>query len=78
MFAIASEIALLGRGGLDINNPEKKYQLKSLDGDFTGLHLLCYMYVGFRILDETLDVGADLSSEYQAALRLFSNQIDDC
>jgi len=34
--------------------------------------------VGFRILDETLDVGADLSSEYQAALRLFSNQIDDC
>jgi tetratricopeptide (TPR) repeat protein len=78
VFAIASEIALLGQSGLDINNPEKKYQLRSLKGDFTGLHLLCYMYVGFRILDENLDIGADLSSEYKAALQLFSNQIDDC
>lgn len=74
---ITSEIALLGRRGLDINNPEKKYHLNSLTGDFTGLHLLCYMYVGFRILDEELDIGADLSSEYKAALRLFSKQIDE-
>lgn len=74
---ITSEIAFLGRRGLDINNPEKKYHLNSLTGDFTGLHLLCYMYVGFRILDEELDIGADLSSEYKAALRLFSKQIDE-
>ena len=78
IFSIASEIALVGRSGLDINNPEKKYRLKSLNGEFTGLHLLCYMYVGFRIYDENVDIGADLSSEYQAALKLFSNQIDDC
>lgn len=74
---ITSEIAFLGRRGLDINNPEKKYHLNSLTGDFTGLHLVCYMYVGFRILDEELDIGADLSSEYKAALRLFSKQIDE-
>ena len=72
-----SEIAFLGRRGLDINKPEKKYHLNSLKGDFTGLDLLCHMYVGFRILDQELDIGADLSSEYQAALRLFSKQIDD-
>ena len=54
IFAIVSEIALLGRSGLDINNPEKKYRLNSLKGEFTGLHLLCYMYVGFRIIDENL------------------------
>jgi len=78
IFTIASEIALLGRTGLDINHPEKRYHLNSLTGDFSGLHLLCYMYVGFRILDENVDIGADLSSEYHAALKLFSNQIDDC
>lgn len=35
--AIASEIALLGRRGLDINSPEKKYRLNSLSGEFSGL-----------------------------------------
>jgi tetratricopeptide (TPR) repeat protein len=74
---ITSEIAFLGRRGLDINNPEKKYHLNSLEGDFTGLGLLCHMYVGFKILEQDLDIGADLSSEYEAALRLFSKQIDE-
>jgi tetratricopeptide (TPR) repeat protein len=73
IFAVVSEIALLGRHGLDINNPEKKYRLKSLKGDFSGLHLLCCMYVGFRIYDDSIDIGADLSSEYQAAIKLFAN-----
>jgi len=78
IFAIVSEIGLLGRSGLDINHPEKKYRINLIKGEFSGLHLLCYMYVGFRILDENVDVGADLSSEYQTALKLFSNQIDEC
>jgi tetratricopeptide (TPR) repeat protein len=78
IFSIVSEIAFLGRGGLDINNPVKKYRLKSLEGEFSGQQLVCYMYVGFRILDENVDIGADLSTEYKAALKLFSNQIDDC
>jgi tetratricopeptide (TPR) repeat protein len=77
IFAIVSEIALLGRGGLDINHPDKTYRLNSLKGEYTGLHLLCLMYVGFRIYDESVNIGADLSTEYQAALKLFSNQIDE-
>jgi tetratricopeptide (TPR) repeat protein len=74
---IVSEIAFLGKRGLDIHSSEKRYHLNSLEGDFTGLDLLCHMYVGFRILDQDIDIGADLSSEYQAALRLFSKQIDE-
>jgi hypothetical protein len=74
---IVGEIALLGRSGLDINNPQRKYDLKRLRGEFTGLQLVCYMYVGFRILDENVDIGADLSTEYNAAVRLFSNQLDE-
>lgn len=78
IFGIVSEIALLGGSGLDINNPDKRYRLNSLEGEFTGLQALCYMYVGFRIVDENVDIGADLSSEYHAALRIFSNQLDEC
>ena len=37
---IAVEIAMLGRSGLDINDPTDKYKLKTLPGQFTGLHLL--------------------------------------
>ena len=68
---IAFEIAMLGQSGLDIHNPEKKYQIESLSGEFTGLQLLSYMYVGFQIVNPSVDLGADLSAEYQAALSMF-------
>jgi tetratricopeptide (TPR) repeat protein len=67
---ITAEIALLGRQGLDINNPDKKYTLKSLDGEFTGLQLVSYMYVGFKKIAPDRDVGIDLSKEYNMALKL--------
>ena len=69
--AITTEIALLGRGGLDINDPEKKYTLKSLDGEFTGLQLVSYMYVGIKRIDPNQDAGIDLAEEYSMALKLF-------
>jgi tetratricopeptide (TPR) repeat protein len=69
--AIAFEIALLGQGGLDIHNPDREYRINSLPGEFTGLQLLCYMYVGFQIIDPSVDIGADLLDEYQAALSMF-------
>ena len=37
---IAFEIALLGQRGLDINNPEQKYSLRTLPGKYSGLFLL--------------------------------------
>jgi tetratricopeptide (TPR) repeat protein len=64
---IGVEIAILGQGGLDINNPDKKYKLKTLPGEFSGLHLVSIMYAALKHLDPKLDVGIDLSAEYEAA-----------
>ena len=71
---ISFEIALIGREGLDINNPQKKYRIKLLEGEYTGLQLVCYMYAGFKRIDHLLDVGIDLSKEYQFAMKLFSSE----
>ena len=71
---IAFEIAIKGQSGLDINDPAKKYTLKSLPGKFSGLHLLAIMYAGFKQIDPTLDSGADFDAEYEAAMQMFSKQ----
>ena len=68
--AIALEIAMLGRTGLDINDPTDKYELKSLPGMFSGLHLLAIMYAAFRQIDPAMETGADFTAEYEAALKL--------
>ena len=68
---IVGEIALMGAGGIDYTSSEQKYSLKSVPGEqFSGLQLLCMMYVGFKDIKPTLDVGVDLSEPYQAALKL--------
>ncbi len=64
---IAFEIATLGMKGLNVNDPDQKYQLKSLPGSFSGLHLVCLMYVGFKIVAPERDIGFDLAKEYGAA-----------
>jgi tetratricopeptide (TPR) repeat protein len=68
---ITFEIAMLGQSGLDINNPTKKYQLKSMPGDFTGMQLLSYMYVGLKQMEPGIDTGIDLEKEYRRAMELF-------
>jgi len=68
---VTFEIAMMGQGGLAINNPDKKYRLKSLDGEFTALHLVTYMYVGMSIVMPGQDAGIDLSAEFKAARALF-------
>lgn len=74
--SISFEIAMLGRSGLDIHNPDRKYRLTSLPGEFTGLHLVCLMYVGFQKIDPSADIGMDLSKEYEAARKLFEVRRD--
>jgi hypothetical protein len=68
--AIALEIAILGRSGLDINDPAEKYSLKSLPGKFSGLHLLAIMYTAFQQIDPTMETGADFAAEYKAAVEM--------
>jgi tetratricopeptide (TPR) repeat protein len=72
MRAAVYEIAVLGRGGLDVHDTTPKYALKSMPGQFTGLHLVSLMFVGFRQIDPSLDGGIDLSPEYAEAKKLFT------
>lgn len=66
--AIAFEIAALGQGGLSVKEPSWKYALKSLPGrEFSGLLLVSMMYVGFKQIDPSVNVGFDLSKEYERA-----------
>jgi hypothetical protein len=68
--AIALEIAILGRSGQDINDPDEKYSLKSLPGNFSGLHLLVIMCTAFRQIDPPIDIGVAFAAEYQAAMEM--------
>ena len=61
------EISLLGRNGLDTNDSVQKYTLRGLPGNFSGLQLVCMMYVGFQQFAPQQDIGFDLSKEYEAA-----------
>lgn len=67
---IALEIAVLGRSGLDINDPDSKYKLKTLPGTYSGLNLLAIMYSAFHQIDPKMEVGADFSAEYAAAINM--------
>ena len=69
--AIVYEIAVLGRGGLDIHDPATNYTLKSLPGTFSGMHLVCLMYTGSRMIEPDLDCGIDFSKEYGEAKKMF-------
>lgn len=68
--AIAFEIAKVGEQGLDPSDPNPKYTLQSMKGEFTALGLLCYMYVGFQIIKPDVDIGFDLSKEFEMAEKM--------
>ena len=67
---ISFEIAMLGRKGLDVNDSAQKYHLRSIDGAFSGLHLVCLMHVGFKVFAPDQDMGFDLAKEYATAQAL--------
>ena len=64
---ITLEIAMLGTKGLSVSDPSARYTLHSLPGEFSGLQLLCYEYVGFKIIDPTVDIGFDIAADYEEA-----------
>ena len=75
---VAFEIALLGRNGLDYAVPDEKCELRSLpDRKFSGLHLMCLMFAGFKRVAPEHDVGMDLNDSFLAALSLFQQKKDD-
>lgn len=67
---VGFEIAMLGTKGIDINNPDHKYYLRSLSGEFTGLHLVSLMYAAFQQISPGQALGFDLAREYDTAREL--------
>lgn len=67
---ITYEIAILGTKGLDINDAEQKYTLKSMSGRFSGTHLMSFLFVGFKMIAPEETYPFDLTLEYQTALEI--------
>ncbi len=61
------EISLLGRNGFAVHNPQSRYRLKGLEGEFSGLAMVCWLYVGMQTMNPGADLGFDLSKEYKMA-----------
>jgi len=73
--AIAFEIGMLGRSGLDYASPDKKYTLQTIpDESFSGLHLMSLMHAGFKRIAPDLDSGMDLEEPFLQALELFNTE----
>ena len=69
--AIAYEIAEVGKSGIDLDSTEQNYTLDSVpDKAFTGLQLTAWMYIGWRILDPSVNTQLDYDSEYEAAIQM--------
>ena len=68
---ISFEVGMLGTKGFEINDPEQQYQLRSIPGKFSGMELVCIMYVGFQQFAPDCPPNFDLSAEYAAAKELF-------
>jgi len=68
---IGFEIAAVSTKGINVNDPNSEYRLRSMPGTFTGLQLVCYEYVAFKQIAPHHDIGFDVSAEYEQALALF-------
>ncbi len=71
------DIGMLGRYGLDIYDHSTQHVLRSLPGVFTALNLICIMYTGFKLIQPEMDLGIDLSREYEMAERLAREEDED-
>lgn len=60
-------IAVMGQRGLAANDAAQKYRLQSLPGQYSGLHLVCVMFVGFQMVAPEHSIGFDLSKEFAVA-----------
>ncbi|GEM_PF-4650112 len=56
--------------GLNPNDSTTQHELKSVPGKFSAVHLLCLMYVAFKIIAPDETIGFDLSAEYQSAMAM--------
>lgn len=67
---VTAEIAALGMGGIDLHG-DRTYALRTIPGkEFSGRHLVSYLYACLKAMDPTVDPGIDLHEPYLRALEL--------
>ena len=75
LYKLASEIALMGSGGLDYASSERKYHVTAYeDESFSGLQMMCMMYVGFQKVDPSVDLRMPPESAYREAVELYGKR----
>ncbi len=68
---VGFEVGITGMEGIDYADSEKQYTLKAFPGEiFSGLQMLCFMYVAFKRIDPSLDTGVDLEDAYVLAMKM--------
>ena len=72
--AVLSEVAAVGQGGLQINEPGTSRSLKNLPGIWSDLALACLIHVGMKRLTPYQGSVLEIEAEYQEAVRLRYNK----
>ena len=71
---LSLELAMAGRNGFEVHNPQSRYRVKGLNGEFSGLAMVCFLYVAMQRMAPGTDIGFDVRHEYEAAKRLLAGQ----
>ena len=71
--SLGLELALAGREGFAVHNPERRYRVKGLEGELSGLAMVCYLYVAMQRVAPGTDIGFDLAAEYEEAKKSFDD-----
>ena len=70
VFLIISES--IGQSGLDVHNPDKLHEVRSISGRYSRLQIVCTFHVPFQQLALGQDSGFELSAEYADALKILA------
>jgi hypothetical protein len=65
------ELAMVGQNGFGVHDPSRRYRVKGLEGEFSGLAMVSYLYVAMQRMAPGTDIGFDLAAEYAEAQSLF-------
>jgi len=69
---VTLELAMAGRNGFAVHNPDSRYRVKGLDGDFSGLAMVCFLFVAMERMAPGTDIGFNLAAEYEQAKQMFN------
>lgn len=71
---LSLELAMVGRDGFAVHDPNSRYRVKGLDGEFSGLAMVCFLYVAMQRIAPGTNIGFDLAAEYEQAKGMFNAQ----